>query len=226
MSAATDAYVDTQHALCVPVADDDLLANTSGALLPIEFRSDKDNAGERRSMILSGYIADKAIFLRDAILLIFRDKVQEQQMFFHIELMSAETTIGPPLLERAKALEALNTVVCMGNVGELDGAIVVRVPQVTEHPEWNTWLDTPQDPHITLAVLGEKEMEDLPVCLKSLVFLVLRGLAKLGVRKPESYLVREEAVRLVWNYMNLKDFLINTIETMRVFDRVKKLLKL
>ena len=48
----------------------------------------------------------------------------------------------------------------MADVGELDGAIVIRVPQVRSIPSGRPGSTRPRT-HIVLAFLGKKEIEEI-----------------------------------------------------------------
>ena len=177
------------------------VVNVPGPMVPITFKySGNNNEEEVTSKILSGAIALKAAFLRDFLVTLFGERVEEQTMFFNIDLLAQETTDGLSLLKRAKALTGV--VVSMAMVCPLDGAFVVRLPQLKEHPGWKTWSNTPEDPHITLAFI-EDDLNDLPMIQRRLICLALSKLAGLAVDNADSYTLREDVVRVVWNYLNV-----------------------
>ena len=150
----------TRLSCAVPPAD------VWGEIVPIEFTNPSDK--EIRFRFLCGLILEKAEFLRDFLKEVLADMVYEQKLPFRVELLSKRTTEGLPLLERSIILQGLE--VSMANIGIIRGAFVVWLPQLEKHPMWKIWPDTPKDPHITLAFIGDN-MYNITAIQKNLILL-------------------------------------------------------
>ena len=145
----------------------------------IRFRNLTENVGEDGSMPLTGEIVQKCDFLRNFLVLVFGDMVKEQKMGPHIKLVSANPPKGPSVQDRADVLE--ETEVYLAESAILGGAFVVNLKdQLEDHAEWKNWPNKPGNPHITLASIGEENMEKLLEDQKNLVLKTLRCLSVNG----------------------------------------------
>ena len=193
-SDSNTTYVDTLDGLRK------LMLKTT-AIVPMRFENLTKNENENQSMmLLTGPIVQKCDLLRGFLVLVFGDKVQEQKMGFYTELVAMERPEGPPVLDRANALEGFE--VSMAEVAVLNGAFVVDLGQLENYAEWKTWPNTPQAPHITLAFIGEEKMGGLSLDLKILVLRALGFLASLAMDEEHLFEKLAKVVNVVRLYVD------------------------
>ena len=152
------------------------------AMVPITFRNLTENLEEEnRSKLFTGRIDEMCKAMKSFLVMVFGDKVlQKTEVTFEMV-----TTNSPEdLLARANDLEGTN--VSLAEVSVFRGAFVVMLTQdLKNHAKWQAWLDTPENPHITLAYIGSVNMKNLSTLQQNLIIEALRCLAVLGLSSPE-----------------------------------------
>ena len=94
----------------------------------------------------------------------------------------------------------------MANVGIIGGTFVVHLSHLkTELPEWETWPDAPEQPHIILASIGQEEMDNLSVNKRALILMALSGLAELEENKANLRPKQEKIAKKVQSFLE-QDF--------------------
>ena len=166
------------------------------AMVPLKFR-DPLLIKNKGFVVLWGPIVEKADFMRDFLTEALPNMVYEQKIPYHVQLLSKITTDGLSLQERALILQGLE--VSMANVDTFQRAFVVRLPQL-KHTLWRIWPDTPKDPHITLAFIGDY-MHTITDVQRNLILLALRELAGIVINKKDSIRKRRGFARMVRDFL-------------------------
>ena len=158
--------------------------------------------GGRICKILEGKLVEKATLKR-----ISRDGLWEQQGLEEIVLLppaGINRTINEELdPERVKVLTGKMFPWRMW--ASSAGLCGPPVAPATELPEWKTWPDAPEQPHIILASIGQEEMDNLSANKRALILIALSGLAELEENEANLRSKQEKIAKTVQSFLE-QDF--------------------